>query len=149
MPFIADFYKYAKENSIIFGIIFSNVITFMTYIISFGISVVFFGDIHIFIGTAIGLYFALKYKNPEQSPLLYGILGGVVSSILSAFTLTLFQWAYIFMIIIEVFFIYLIPAIIIGPILGIIFGIYFWRKEAGKDEETDSEFWESLKEKNE
>lgn len=147
MPFFRDAYNYAKKNNIIFGIIFTDLIAFIAYLFSNGVSFIVLGDIHMLFGSILGVYFSLKYRKQNQSPLLYGILVGLVGTFFSALTLTLFQWTYILNINFSIFYIYIIPAIIIGPLVGAIFGLIFRIKEKDIDKSSiDEEFFKDLEE---
>jgi len=145
MPFFKDFYEYAKRSSIIFGIFFNDIITFISYIISLGAYFITPGDIQMLFGVILGVIFSLKYRKPHQSPLLYGIFVGIMGTFLSAFTLSLFQMAYIMKLDLVIFIVYLFPAIIIGPLIGAIIGlIYKIKQKRTNNSSIDEDFYNSL-----
>jgi len=145
MPFFRNTYNYAKEHNIIFGIIFSDLTAFIAYFLSYGVSFVVLGDIHMLFGAILGVYFSLKYKKSKRSPLIIGIFVGIAGTFFTTLTLTIFQWAYSLKINSYWFFTYLIPAVVIGPIVGAILGLIFKIKQKNNDDSSlDDEFLRSL-----
>jgi len=151
MPFFKKAYLYAKEHHIIFGIIFTDLIAFIAYIVSYGFSITIFdGDIHMTVGAILGVYFAMRYLEKEKSPLTYGIIVGSLGTLFTAITLTLFQWTFNLFFIgtidFQLLIFYLIPGFLIGPIIGLIIGIIFRYKDKKKKSLAADDFYEDLKE---
>ena len=155
MSFIGNLYETAKKNNILGGIIFIDLIAFISYII-FPFGIFYFGDLHMIIGCIVGIYFTLKHMKPNQSVLILSILTGFIGSILTAVSYTLFDWIlflgilkdspFMLLVISELF---LIEAIIIGLIMGLIIGIYYNRRSKNLTESTsiEEEFYDGLKDK--
>jgi predicted membrane protein len=146
MPFIAEFFDYIKKHNIIFGIFITDVIVFISYLVSFGARFYFMGDIQFLVGNLIGVYFALRFRKPHQSPLKYGLLVGIIGSLISIITLTLFQWSYALKISIEILIAFLIPGIIIGTLMGFIIGYIFKLRSKKKEPLASDDFFDKLKE---
>ncbi|MFW9877867.1 MAG: hypothetical protein ACFFG0_32700 [Candidatus Thorarchaeota archaeon] len=131
MPFIANLAQKAREKYILAGMIIIYSIAFISYVI-FPSGIVYFGDIQMIIGCIVGIRFTLKNIKPSQSYFLHSIFVGLGGSILAGISFTMFDWVYFsevlrysfisLLIIIEF---YLIEAIIIGLVMGIIIGKYF------------------------
>jgi hypothetical protein len=149
---IADLYKKAIKWNILGGIIFSDLIAFIAYVI-FPAGIFFFGDFQMVLGVAIGTRFALKHIKEFQSPIKLGIIAAVGGSILTAVSMIVFDWtifsfdttlSYNFL---NIFFLYLLEALIIGLSLGIIIGLYYRSKSTNinKSKENLDELLESLK----
>ncbi|TFG27092.1 MAG: hypothetical protein EU532_08220 [Promethearchaeota archaeon] len=146
-----------KTNNILSGIIISDLISFISYfIIPSGL--IFLGDFHILIGVLWGTYFAVKYLKKKQNYFKNGLKIGLISSYISALSIFFFELPFILssytfsidLVIILLSF-FSIEAIIIGIIVGLIIGYYFYTKEGGDKEhqknKTESEFYNSLKDK--
>lgn len=146
-----------KSNNILSGIIISDLISFISYLI-IPSGLLFLGDFHILIGVLWGTYFAVKYLKTKRNYIKNGIKLGLISSYISALSIFFFEIPFILSIytfsitlIIIVLSFFSIEAIIIGIIVGLIIGYYFYTKEGGgKDHQqntAESEFYNSLKEK--
>ena len=151
MPFFKKAFLFAKEHNIIFGIIFTDLIAFIAYIMSYGFSITIFdGDIHMIVGVTIGVYFTMRYLEKDRSPLTYGIIIGFFGTLLTAITLTLFQWTYNWFFIgtidFQLLILYLIPGFLIGPIIGLIIGLIFRYKGKKEKSLANDDFYENLKE---
>ena len=131
------------------GIIISYLITFIAYVI-FPSGIFWFGDLQMVIGVAIGTRFALKNLKDFQSPLQLGIITALGGTILSAVSMSLFDWI-IFSFVYSlgiILFSYLLEALIIGLCLGIILGLYFRAKHPNNTEKGNQkldELYKSLK----
>lgn len=150
---IADLYQKTKQWNILGGIIFSDLITFISYLI-FPAGFFYFGDFQMVLGVAIGTRFALKNLKEFQSPLKLGIIVALGGAILSAISISFFDWIiFAFDSTLEyslfyIMFFYLLEALIIGLALGMILGLYFRSKHpkrVDKNNDKLDELYESLK----
>jgi hypothetical protein len=99
-------------------------------------------------------YFALTHLKEHQTPLKFGIIVALGGSLLSAISMSIFDWT-IFSFAIEInvlsiFLFYFLEALIIGLAIGLIEGLYFRRKLSKKiiiNDDIDDAFYESLKSK--
>jgi hypothetical protein len=107
---------------------------------------VLFKDIEIGIGLLFGLIFVLKYRDPEESPLKYGIKIGFIASISVTILPAILMWAlriyfttlnFITLVLILGFL--LITAIPLGLIIGGFLGWYYMSKERKAKIEEDRE----------
>ena len=107
-----------------------------------------------FIGCIIGVRFSLKNIKSDQLYIKHGIIVGLGGAILSAFSMSIFDWIIFsgieefspsFFIVIIGFF--LIEALIVGLIIGLIFGVYYSYKNKTSPEKSskEEEFYKSLK----
>lgn len=149
---IANFYDKAKEKNIFSGIIIVDLIAFISYTI-FPFGLFFYGDIHMILGVLLGVYFGLSNKKKHQLELKLGVVIGFMGSFLAAISMTMFEWvsftvsqglsiiAFLFY-----FSVFIIEAILIGLIVGILLGLYFRRKNRRiiLESEIDEDFYKSL-----
>ncbi|MFX1571540.1 MAG: hypothetical protein ACFFB0_02245 [Promethearchaeota archaeon] len=152
IPFIANLYQYAKENNLLAGMIITDLIAFIAFLI-FPAGIFFSGDLQMIIGSLLGVYFSLSHKKQGQSEIVTGLTVGITGTIFTAISLSFFEWMIyaqnspisLFFVII----IFFIEAIVIGLAVGILLGFLFARKKRGiiVDKETDEKFFESLKER--
>ena len=146
---IADLYQKAKQRNMLGGIIISYLITFIAYVI-FPSGIFSFGDFQMMIGVAMGTRFALKNLKDFQNPLQLGIITALGGTILSAVSMSLFDWT-IFLFVYSlgiILFSHLLEALIIGLCLGIILGLYFRAKHPNNTEKGNQkldELYKSLK----
>ena len=150
---IADLYQKAKQRNMLGGIIISYLITFIAYVI-FPAGIFWFGDFQMALGVAIGTRFSLKNLKEDQSPLKYGIITALGGSILTAISMSVFDWIiFSFDPTIEyslgiILFSYLLEALIIGLVLGMILGLYFrskYRDKVKQSKQNLDDLYESLK----
>jgi len=154
VSFIADLYQTAKKWNVLAGIIISDLITFIAYMIYSG-GIFRLGDIQMVLGVAIGAYFALKNMKEYQTALKTGLITALGGSILAAISLSVFDWAifsFVFPIsFLDIFIYYFLEAVIIGLSIGLIEGLYFRMKKPKRlisdDDLDDDIFYESLKAK--
>jgi len=149
MPIIAQIYEKAKKKNLLAGIIIIDLIAFISYMI-FPFGIIYLGDLQMIIGSIIGTSFCLKNIKSYQSYLKHGIMVGLVGTILSAismsiFDLIIFQTNLPFVII----GFFLIEALLLGLIIGgIISGYYSYKhKTPIKTSSIEEDFYNSLKEK--
>jgi hypothetical protein len=93
----------------------------------------FLGDIYIVLGCFFGLYITFKYKKESQSHiktgLIVGLIGSVLSLILSSILLALVYGADIVISFVFIFWESGIIFVFIGLILGYVFGYYYRKKD--------------------
>lgn len=142
IPFIFNLYSKAKENNILSGIIIFDIFAFLAYIIN-PFSLIYPGDIDMLFGGIISLIFSFKNRKVDQSSLKLGLTIGFYGSLISAITITVYEWIYVFThheidspIFLMQRIIFLILAIAIGVILGIIFGWIYAEKTQSTNEES-------------
>ncbi len=134
IPFIANLYSKAKGNNVISGIIIFDIIAFPSYVVN-PISFYYAGDIDLIFGGIVALLFALKNRKEHQTALKIGFIVGVFGAILSAVSISVFEWIF-FIVVIGFSFAYflsllvtfLLIAIPIGLVLGLIIGYIYKRK---------------------
>lgn len=134
IPFIANLYRKAKENNVLSGIIIFDVIAFLSYIIN-PISFFYAGDIDLIFGGIVALLFALKNRKEHQNALKTGVYIGFFGAILSAFSISVFEWIFFILIVgfsftyfLSVLITFLLIAIPVGLVLGLIIGYIYYRK---------------------
>lgn len=152
----------AKKNYKASGIILAALITFILVVINpateenpLWYGVVMFKDVELAIGIFFGVYFALKFRDPDESPLKFGIKMGFIIGVLDTILPGLYMWLLqvIFVIniigLLTILGFLLITAITMGLIIGALLGWYYMSKEGvGKQEERYGEdFFRDLTEK--
>ena len=121
-----------QKYNVLIGIIVCVLIASVSLtIMPFGF--LFLGDIYIALGCIFGLFITFKYKKESQphikTGLIVGLIGSVSSLVLSSILLSL---AYGFDIVLSFWFIFAnagIIYVIIGLIVGYLFGYYNRKKE--------------------
>jgi small basic protein len=106
------------------------------------------------LGVSIGTYFTLKNIKEYQTPLSYGMIAALGGSFLTATSMYFFDWT-VYLFAAKPFpsfiiFFYILEALIIGLIIGIIEGLYFKMRQPIKtihNHGVDDAFYESLKSK--
>jgi len=100
----------------------------------------FLGDILLVIGSCVGLYFTFKKIKDTQLHIKTGVIVGLVGSVLSLLLIGLFNWIWYsvdsgfdFIFLLDLF-VYLLVSngimyVIVGIILGYLFGYYFRNKD--------------------
>ena len=134
IPLITNLYTKAKENNIISGIIIFDIIALLSYVVN-PISFFYPGDIDLFFGGIVALIFALKNRKEYQSALKTALIVGLFGAILSAVSISIFEW-FFFIVVVGFSFTYflsllvtfLIIAIPIGLVLGFLIGYIYNRK---------------------
>ena len=135
IPLITNLYSKAKENNIISGIVIFDIIAFLSYVVN-PISFFYAGDIDLIFGGIVALLFALKNRKEHQNALKTGFYVGLLGAILSAISITVFEWVF-FIIYIGFSFVvfwsllvtFLLIAIFIGLVLGLLIGYIYYRKD--------------------
>lgn len=134
IPFVANLYSKAKENNILSGIIIFDIIAFLSYAVN-PISFFYAGDIDLIFGGVVALLFTLKNRKEYQSALKTGFYVGLFGAILSAVSISVFEWIF-FIVVVGFSFTYylsllvtfLILAVPIGLVLGFLIGYIYDRK---------------------
>ena len=137
---VAETYSiFAQRYNMMIGVLivaFSTSILFL--ILPFGFF--FIADIFLVVGGGIGLYFTLKNRKESQSPIKTGIIVGLTGSVLSLLLISFFDWilysleySFDFMLFLEytliLFAYYGIMYVLVGIILGYLFGNYNKKRE--------------------
>ncbi|NVM37621.1 MAG: hypothetical protein HWN81_18650 [Candidatus Lokiarchaeota archaeon] len=150
---ISSFFETIKENNAITGIILSIVITFLFIVVSpqwYGL--VLLRDFDFAIGLFFGTLFALKYRQPHQSALKFGLRLGIISGVLAAIAPSFFYWiAYR----LEIIFLFqylgglIVTGLVIGFIMGGFLGWFYMSKDTPKkgEEKYNDDFFEDLVDK--
>jgi hypothetical protein len=135
MPYIANFYSKAKKNNILSGILIFDIIAFLSYIVN-PISFFYASDIDLIFGGIVALVFALKNRKEHQTALKTSLYVGFIGAILSAVSISVFEWVF-FIVYIGFSFItfwsllitFLIIAIVVGLVLSLLIGYIYYRKD--------------------
>ncbi len=155
IPFIANLYQNAKEKNILAGVVIIDLISFISYII-FSAGFFYLGDLQMVIGCIVGTYFSLKNIKSNQSFIKHGIMVSLGGTILSAISMSFFDWIIFWQItgfslfsFLVIFGLFSIEALIIGLIIGGILGGYYHHtnKKGIETSPKEDEFYESLIEK--
>jgi hypothetical protein len=152
MGVIANFYQKAQKENVLTGIIISDLIAFIAYVI-FPAGIIFFGDFQMVLGVVIGTYFALKNLKEGQTTLKYGMIVAIGGSLLTAFSMYFFDWTIYVIAAIPfptiIIFSYILEALIIGLAIGVIEGLLIKTKPRKSliEDGLDDAFFESLKTK--
>lgn len=141
----------ARDRNILSGLLLIDVIAFISYLI-FPAGIFYRGDVQMTIGCIIGTRFALKNIKPNQSYLITGLVVGLCGSILTGVSLSLFDLMLFLpslFIVLIIFELYLLEAIIVGIVIGGIFGGYYSysKKKKSKESEREQKFYKSLERK--
>jgi hypothetical protein len=156
MGTIANLYNKAKQWNILAGIIISDLIALIAFVI-FPSGIILLGDLQMGIGVIIGTRFALKNLKQNQTPLKYGIIASLGGALLSATSLSVFEWTISLISVIirnllfSIIFSFVLEALIIGFFIGMIEGLYFRSKHPKKVNQNNKkldELYESLKTSN-
>ncbi|MCJ7647217.1 MAG: hypothetical protein MUP85_01260 [Candidatus Lokiarchaeota archaeon] len=135
----------AQRYNMILGVLICAFSTSILFLI-LPIGIIFMADIFLVVGNCIGLYFTFRYRKESQSHIKTGIIVGLAGSVLSLLLISCFDWiffiipAYGFNVILLLqYTLYLfgysgIMYILVGIILGYIFGNYYRNREVVKTE---------------
>jgi len=135
----------AQRYNMILGVLICAFSTSILFLI-FPIGIFFMADILLVVGTCIGLYFTFRYRKESQSHIKTGILVGLAGSVLSLLLISCFDWIFYFIptqgfdfILLLQYILFLfaycgIMYVLVGIILGYIFGIYYRNREVVKTE---------------
>jgi hypothetical protein len=134
ITFIANLYSKAKENNVFSGIIIFDIIAFLSYVVN-PISFYYAGDIDLIFGGIVALLFALKNRKEHQTALKIGFYVGLFGAILSAVSISVFEWFFFivytgfsFVVFWSLLITFLLIAIFIGLVLGLVIGYIYHRK---------------------
>ena len=146
IPFISDLMKNARERNIEAGIILFSIFSFFIYISTriFYAGYILFADLHLLVGSIIGIRFTLKNQKEEQTTLKTGVITGLGGGVLATLLMSIFEWI-IFSLVEEfnpfallIFFgYYVISGVVIGLLMGAIVSTYFMYIEVKRPEEVD------------
>lgn len=154
---ISYFAYLVKRNSKLTGILISVIITFILVAINplenpYWYGAVLFKDLEIGVGLLFGLIFALKFRDPEESALKYGIKVGFIDSISIVILPAILIWALgilytiQFLTLILILGFLLITSIPLGLIVGGFLGWYYMSKERKQkiEEEREDKYGEDF-----
>ena len=124
---------FAQRNNMLIGIIICALFTSILFLIlPYGF--IFLADIYLVIGCCIGLYFTFKNKIESQSYIKTGIIVGLIGSVLSLLLIgILYSLVFGIDFIQLILFLFInngIMYVVVGIILGYIFGSSYRNKEA-------------------
>ncbi len=136
VPFLSILYEKSKQNNLLTGILLFDIISFIAFIIDPAF-IVYPGDLDILFGGIVGVFFALKFRHPDQSFIPTGVISGVFGGILAAISITIytfivFVWpvsGFTIELVFNLLATYTIIAALIGITLGILFGFYYSVKD--------------------
>lgn len=109
--------------------------------------ILLFRDVDFLLGSIIGVIFALKNRKPEQSPLIIGIMVGIVGGSLSAIPPTLYicilsqrsiVWCFL------CFEVLIITGLVVGSIVGLLFGYIYKKKDNKTKYSMEDEFYKDF-----
>ena len=140
---VESYSGFAQRYNMIIGVLICALLTSILFLIMpfFGLFIV--ADVFLVVGCCIGLYFTFKNRKELQSHIEMGIVVGFVGSFFSLLLITFFNWIFystvlgfniisLFIDILIVFANYGIIYIIVGIILGYLFGNRYRKREAVK-----------------
>lgn len=128
IPAIANLYTRAKENNILSGILIFDIIAFLSYVIN-PFSIVYVGDIDLIFGGIVGLLFAFKNRQKDQTVLKTSLYVGLIGAFLPAFSIIVYEWIFGSIPFLELLITFLLIAIVIGLVLSLTFGFIYYRKD--------------------
>jgi len=131
---------FAQRYNMIIGVLLIGLITSILFLILPYASYFFLGDILLLIGTCCGLYFTFKKRKETQLHIKTGVIVGLVGSVLSLILIGLFYWIFnsivngidfiiLFYWLLSLFVYNGIIYVIVGIILGYLFGSSFRKKD--------------------
>ena len=134
IPFIANLYSKAKENNVLSGIIIFDIIAFLFYVVN-PFALFYYGDIDLIFGGIVALLFALQNRKEHQNALKVGVYVGFFGAILSAVSISVFDWFFFivytgfsFVVLWSLLITFLLIAIFIGLVLGLVIGYIYYLK---------------------
>ena len=135
IPFITNFYNKTKENNLLSGIIIFDIIAFLSYVVN-PFNLFYPGDIDLIFGGIVALLFALKNRNELQTAFKTAIYVGLIGAILSAVSISVFEWVFFiiyegfsFITFLSLLLTFLIVAILVGLVLSVLIGYLYYRKD--------------------
>lgn len=151
ISFFSNLYDKAKQDSLTAGFVIYILITFISVALNPLGGLFFFRDIDIGLGAFVGIVFALKFLQPEQSPIKYGIILGIGGGLTSSVLISLFYWVFnefntfVFF---NVLILTLISGIFMGLFVGAILGWYYTREVMKPEKDySEDDFLQDLVEK--
>ncbi|MFX1587762.1 MAG: hypothetical protein ACFFC1_06385 [Promethearchaeota archaeon] len=139
--------KTAKVSIIVNSILIYILITFISIIVLNYWGIFLFRDIDFLLGSIISIFFAMKKRKPDQSPLKIGIMVGIIGGFLSTIAPTIYICT-VYQLPIDWYFLYIailsITGLVIGSIVGLLMGYYYKRKDAKAKYSKDDEFYQGL-----
>ncbi|MFX0049080.1 MAG: hypothetical protein ACFE8G_13090 [Candidatus Hermodarchaeota archaeon] len=142
---VESYSGFIQKHNMLFGILICALLTSILFsIIPSGFF--FIADIFLVIGNCIGLYITFRNRKKSQSHIKTGIIVGVAGSVLALLLLGFFDWilysinyGFDFILFLQyaivLFGYYGIMYVLVGIILGYLFG-YFYRKNEDIDKES-------------
>ena len=136
---------FAQRYNMMIGVLLCAFSTSILFLI-LPIGIFFIADIFLVVGSFIGLYFTFRYKKESQSHIKIGIIVGLAGSVLSLLLISCFDWIFYFIpthgfdfiLLLQytlfLFWYYGIMYVLVGIILGYIFGSYYRNREVVKTE---------------
>ena len=136
---VEDYSGFLQKYNMLIGVLLSGLITSIFFMI-LPAGFFFLGDILLVIGSCIGLYFTFKKRKESQLHIKTGVIVGLVGSVLSLFLIGLFNWIwysigygfefiYLLDLLLYLFVSNGIIYVIVGVILGYLFGHTFRNKD--------------------
>ena len=137
---VAESYSgFFQRYNMLIGVLICALFTSILYFI-LPLSFFFMSDIYLVVGNCFGLYFTFNNRKESQSHIKTGVIVGLVGSILSLILYGFYEWIFyslevgidfiLFLDIILFLFIYTgIIYVLVGVILGYIFGNYYKKRE--------------------
>lgn len=131
---------FLQKYNMIIGVLLIGLITSILFLILPYASYFFLGDILLLIGSCCGLYFTFKKRKETQLHIKTGVIVGLVGPVLSLMLIGLFHWIWS-SIVYGIDFIFLLDLlvylflsngiiyVIVGIILGYLFGSSFRKKD--------------------
>ncbi|NVM17109.1 MAG: hypothetical protein HWN80_05285 [Candidatus Lokiarchaeota archaeon] len=137
----------AKVSIIVNSILIYILITFISIIVLNFWGLLLFRDIDFLLGSIISVFFAMKKRKPDQSPLKMGIMVGIFGGFLSTIAPTIFICT-VYQLPIDWYFLYIailsITGLVIGSIVGLLMGYYYKKKDAKTKYSKNDEFYQGL-----
>ncbi|MFX0177962.1 MAG: hypothetical protein ACFE85_17230 [Candidatus Hodarchaeota archaeon] len=140
-------FERAKVSIIVNSILIYILITFISIIVLNYWGIFLFRDIDFLLGSIISIFFAMKKRKPDQSPLKIGIMVGIIGGFLSTIAPTIYICT-VYQLPINWYFLYIailsITGLVIGSIVGLLMGYYYKKKDDKAKYSKDDEFYQGL-----
>jgi hypothetical protein len=155
-----NFFQKMVQYNTFSGVILFALGTSISFLAMFKYHFYYYGDIQLIIGAFIGTIFSLSFLKEKQSPIKVGLVVGLMGGALSVLFLSVINWiTSIFLIgfnfIIFIYFVseFGIQGLIIGLVIGVLMGFWYYRKELVTKAEkksgeqlVDEDFFDKLRE---
>ncbi len=136
-----------KASIIVYSILIFIIITFISIIFLNFWGLLLFRDIDFLLGSIISVFFAMKKRKPNQSPLKISIIVGIIGGFLSAIAPTIYICAS-YQLPIDYYFFNIVilsmTGLVIGSIVGLLIGYYYKKKDAKAKYSKDDGFYQGL-----